>query len=169
MYLRLSNSLHSILPSVLCSKIKQYWLKFHAAGQRWIRVEPPGMVKPITHNQVETETRYHVVWFSQSQRLCSKWQIKMAVPTKLHQVPGSERIWNNYVDIQQKIMQFRFIISLYTCGCIFLGDPTWLDEVWRRIFLNTNSWYLTEALESIHTLFLPTKSSGAHLFQLYLF
>ncbi len=35
-------------------------------GQRWIRVEPLGMVQPITHNLVETETRYHVVWFSQS-------------------------------------------------------------------------------------------------------
>ncbi len=26
--------------------------------------------------------------------------------------PGSEGLWNNYVDIQQKIMQFRFIISV---------------------------------------------------------
>ncbi len=59
MYLRLSNSLHSILASVLCSEMKQYCLKFHALEQRWIRVEPCGMVQPIAHNQVETETRYH--------------------------------------------------------------------------------------------------------------
>ncbi len=84
MCLRSSNSLHSILESVLCSRMKQYWLKFHATGQLWIRVKPCGMVQPIAHNQVETETRYHVVWFSQSQWLCSKWRIKMAVPTKLH-------------------------------------------------------------------------------------
>ncbi len=84
MYLRLSNSLHNILASVLCSKIKQYWLKFYASGQRWIRVEPHGMVQPIAHDLVATETRYHVVLFSQWQRLCLKWRIKMAAPTKPH-------------------------------------------------------------------------------------
>ncbi len=146
--------------------MKQYWLKFHATGQHWIWVEPRGMVQPIAHNQVEMETRYLLVWFSQSQRLCLKWRIKMAAPTKLHQA-GSEGIWNNYVDIQQKLMQFRFIISLCSCGYISLGDPTWQDEVWRRILQNTNSWFLTEALKSMHTLFLPTKSAGARLFHWY--
>ncbi len=52
MYLRPSNSLHSILTTVLCKKIKQHGLKFHASGQRSIRVEPYGMVQPITHNLV---------------------------------------------------------------------------------------------------------------------
>ncbi len=131
--------------------MKQYWLKFHASGQHSIRVEPHGMVQPIAHNQVEMETRYHVVWFSQSQRLCSKWRINAHEATP--EAPGSEGIWNNYVDIQQKIMQFRFIISLCTCEYISLGNLTWQDEVWRRILLNTNSWYLTEALEIMHTLF----------------
>ncbi len=32
-----------------------------------------------------------------------------------------EGIWNNYVHIEQKIMQFRFIISLCTLGYISLG------------------------------------------------
>ncbi len=72
MYLRSSNSIHSILASVFCWKMKQYLLKFHATVQRWIQVEPLGMVQPITHNLVEMETRYHLVWFSQSQRLCLK-------------------------------------------------------------------------------------------------
>ncbi len=60
-----------------------------------------------------------------------------------------------------------FTISLYTCGYISLGDPTWQDDVSRKILLNTNSWYLTEALESMHTLFLPTKSAAARLFHWY--
>ncbi len=154
MYLRLSNSLHSMLASVLCTKMKQYWLKFYSTEQRWIRVESHGIVQPIAHNQVEKETRYHMIRFSQSQRLCSKWRIKMAAPMKLHQAPGSEGIWNNYVDIQPKIMQFRLTISLCTCGYISLGDLTWQDEVWRRILLNANSWYLAEALKScIHYSF----------------
>ncbi len=136
MYLRLSNSLHSILAFVLCSKMKQYWLKFHASGQRWIRVELCGMVQPITHNLVKMETRYYMVWFSQSQRLCSKWQIKMAAPTKPHALTiifaNSEGIWNNYSDIQQKIMQVRFIILLCTQGYNSLVDPIRQHNVWRK-------------------------------------
>ncbi len=136
MYLRLSKIAHSILVSVLCSKIKQYWLKFHALGQRWIRQEPCGIVQPITHNLVETKTRYHVVCFGQSQWLCSKWRIKMAVPTKAHMLAiifeNSEGIWNNYVDIQQKIMQVRYIILLCTWGYNSLVDPIRQHDVWRK-------------------------------------
>ncbi len=116
--------------------MKQYWLKFHALGQHWIWVEPHGMVQPITHNLVETETRYHVEWFILSQRLCSKWRIKMVVPTKPHALDinfaNSEGIWNNYVDIQQKIMQVRFIILLCTQGYISLIDPIRQHNVWRK-------------------------------------
>ncbi len=32
--------------------MKQHGLKLHASGQRSIRVEPRGMVQPITHNLV---------------------------------------------------------------------------------------------------------------------
>ncbi len=171
MYLWLSNRLHSILTSVLCSKMKQYWLQFHASDQDWIRVEPRGMVQPIAHNLVRMETRYHMVWFSQSQQLCSKWRIKMVAPMKPHTLviifANSEGISNNYFDIQQKIMLFRFIISLCTWGYISLGDPTCQHEVWRKILLNTNSWYLTKALKSMHTLFLPTNSAAACLFHWY--
>ncbi len=147
--------------------MKQYWLKFHASRQCWIRVEPRSMVQPITHNLVETETRYHMVWFSQSQWLCSKWQIKMAAPTKPNALAiifaNSEWIWNNYVDIQQKIMKFRFIISLCTWGYISLGDPTWRDEVWRKTCLNTN-WSKRHLVKRI---FFPTKSAAVHLFYQY--
>ncbi len=48
-----------------------------------------------------------------------------------------EGIWNNYVDIEHKIMQVRFIIFLCTWGYISLGDLTWQHEVWRKILLNT--------------------------------
>ncbi len=54
MYLQLSNSLHSILASILCSKMKPYCLKFHASGQCWIRVEPRCMVQPIAAAVFET-------------------------------------------------------------------------------------------------------------------
>ncbi len=111
MYLWLSNSLHSILVSVLCSIMKQYWLKFHATVQRWIRVEPHGIVQPITNNQVELETRYHMVWFSQSLRLWSKWRIKMVAPTKLHQTLKEYEIIR--LIYNRKSCSFRFIISVH--------------------------------------------------------
>ncbi len=117
--------------------MKQYWLKFHASGQHWIRVEPHGMVQPIAHNLVEMETRYHMVWFSQLQRLCSKWRIKMVVPTKPHKLAiifaNSEGIWNNYVDIQKKIMQVRFIILLCTWGYNSVVDPIMQHDVWGKL------------------------------------
>ncbi len=116
--------------------MKQYCLKFRAPGQRWIRVEPCGMVQPITLNLVKTETRYQVVWFSQSQRLCSKWRIKIVAPKKPHSLAiifvNSEGIWNNYVDIQPKIMQVRFIILLCTRGYNSLVDPIRQHDVWRK-------------------------------------
>ncbi len=66
MYLRSSNSLHSILVNVLCKKMKQYQLKFHGMGQRWIRVEPRGMVQPITHNLVhrKQDGSDHTTWYT---------------------------------------------------------------------------------------------------------
>ncbi len=140
-------------------------------GISGLRVEPHGMVQPIAHNLVETETRYHMIWFSKSQRQSSKWWIKMAAPMNPHALAvifaNSEGIWNNYVDIQQKIMQVRFIILLCTQGYNSLVDPIRQHEVWRKILLNTNSWYLTEAFEGMHTLFLLTKSAAAHLFHWY--
>ncbi len=54
-------------------------------------------------------------------------------------------IWTNYIDIEEKIMQVRFIIFLSTWGYNSLGDLTRQHEVWRKILLNTNGWYLTKA------------------------
>ncbi len=66
MYLRSSNSLHSILGTVLCKKIKQNGLKFHASGQLSIRVEPHGMVQLITHNLVylKQDGSDHTTWYT---------------------------------------------------------------------------------------------------------
>ncbi len=66
MYLRSSNSLHSILATVLCKKMKQHGLKFHASGQCSIRVEPSGMVQPITHNLVrrKQDGSDHTTWYT---------------------------------------------------------------------------------------------------------
>ncbi len=167
MYLRLLNSLHSILASVLCSKMKQYWLKFHASEQDWIRVEPRGMVQPIAHNLVETETRYHVVWFSQSQRLCSIWQIKMAAPTKPQALAiifaNSEGIWNNYVDIQQKMMQVRSIILLHIWGYNSLVDPITQHDVWRETRWAEGKLVVCRDCEK----FILTKSAAVRLFLQY--
>ncbi len=133
----------------------------------------------------------HMIWFSQSQRLCSKlrndvldlvtqsacvaYSLSLCVYVWLCHATTSEwsrlmtnkdgtlhphadsflqteGIWNNYVDIQQKIMQVRFNIFLSTWGYNSLGDPTRQHEVWRKILLNTNSSYLTEAFESMHVI-----------------
>ncbi len=48
-------------------KIKQHCLKFHAPGQRWIRVESHGMVQPIAAAVLET----------------SQWRIRLGYPVRL--------------------------------------------------------------------------------------
>ncbi len=65
MYLRSSNSLHSISASVLYKSMKQYCLKLHASWWRSIRVEPRGMVLPITHNLVlrKQDGIDHTTWY----------------------------------------------------------------------------------------------------------
>ncbi len=132
--------------------MKQYWLKFHASGQRWIRVEPLGMVQPITHNLVETETRYHMVWFSQSQWLCSKWRIKVAAHTKSHSLAiifaNSDGIWSNYVDLQQKIMQVGFIILLCTWGYNSLVDWSGSTMFEGKLVRPKANWWLVEIVEN---------------------
>ncbi len=52
-----------------------------------------------------------------------------------------EKIWNNYVDIQDQNMQVIFIILLCTQGYNSLCDPTKQHKVWRKYLatrLNTN-------------------------------
>ncbi len=64
MYLRSSNSLHSIL----AKKMKKHRVKFHAPGERTIRVEPCGMVQPITHNLVhrKQDGSDHTTWYTKA-------------------------------------------------------------------------------------------------------
>ncbi len=68
MYLRSSNSLLSILAFVLCKKMKQHWVKFHASGQRLIRVKPRGMVQPITHKLLhkKQDGSDHTTWYTKA-------------------------------------------------------------------------------------------------------
>ncbi len=143
MYLRSSNSLHIILVSVLCKKIKQYWLKFDASGQRSNRLEPSRMVQPIRHNcstRNKWQCPYHMVYKGENRsgNDINKMVALFCTSTSLVFCKLFEGIWNDYVDIEQKIMQFRFIISLCTWGYISLGNPTWQHEVWRKTRLNTN-------------------------------
>ncbi len=180
---------YRILSSVLCSKMKQYWLKFHASGQRWIRVEPRGMVQPITHNLVnrKQDGSTHVTWYTKVKVSNFFWSMwygsanrsgndvnKMAAPFCVL------LLFINTLDFLHTLKEYEIIkliynrkscslglLSLCTWGYISLGDPTWQQEVWRKILLNTNSCYLTEAFESMHTLFLLTKSAAAHLFHWY--
>ncbi len=163
--------------------MKQYWVKFHASGQCSIRVEPCGMVQPIIHKVVHrkqdgskmvyVDNFRWTTWYGSANHSCHNVN-KMVVPIRLQAVlllcKLIEGIWNNYIDIEQKIMQVTFSISLCTWGYISLGDPT-RQEVWRKILLNTNSWYLTERPKPwkacMHTLFLLTKSAAVHLFHWY--
>ncbi len=146
-YLRSSNSLHSILASVLCRK--------------WSNIDWNYMLRGSDYF---CRTMY--LSANRSKVINSRW-LRFLFIRMLSIFANSEGIWNNYVDIQQKFMQVRFITSLCTWGYISLGYPTWQHEVWRKILLNTNSWHLTEPFESMHTLFLPTKSAAAHLFHWY--
>ncbi len=82
-------------------------------------------------------------WYGSANRSCNDVN-KMAAPIRTLQAvlllcKLIEGIWNNYVNIEQKIMQIRFTISLCTWGYISLGDPTWQDDVWRKI-QTVNIW-----------------------------
>ncbi len=135
------------IASVLCKKMKQHWLKFHASGQCSIRVEPRGMVQPIIHNLVhwKQDGSDHTMWYRKVKVGNFRWTTygsanrscndvnKIAAPFSTSWIAFClqtlEGIWNNYVDMEQKIMQIRFIISLCTCRYISLGDLTWKHKV----------------------------------------
>ncbi len=155
MYLRSSNSLHNILPSVLCktneailTQIPCFRAALDSSGTTWY-----GSANHTLPGPPETRWQrpYHVVykcnlrwttWYGSANHSC-KYVNKMAVhfstSTVLLLCKLFEGIWNNYVDIEEKILQFRFIISLCTWGYISIGDPTWQHEVWRKTHLNTNA------------------------------
>ncbi len=46
-----------------------------------------------------------------------------------------EGIWNNYIDMEQQVVQVIFIIFLSTWGYNSLGDTTRQHEVWKKILL----------------------------------
>ncbi len=81
-----------------------------------------------------------MLWFSQSQwQWRKRWRLPVQYifqPVFLQWILMSERIWNNYIDIQDQNMQFIFIILLWNQGYNFLGDPTKQHKVWRKILLN---------------------------------
>ncbi len=47
-------------------------------------------------------------------------------------------IWNNYVDIEQQVVQVIFIIFLSTWGYNSLGDTTRQYEVWKKTLLQAD-------------------------------
>ncbi len=62
MYLRSSNSLHSILVSVLCKKNEATWTQIPCYG---VALDSSGMVQPITHNLVrrKQDGSDHTTWY----------------------------------------------------------------------------------------------------------
>ncbi len=58
-----------------------------------------------------------------TQCILGNFQYGGEVPQHSHFCKHFEGIWNNYIYIQQKNMQVRFIIFLSTRGCNSLGDP----------------------------------------------
>ncbi len=168
MYLRSSNSLHSILSSVLCKKMKQYWLKFHASGQhcgyidssgtRWYGSAPiPRGMVPIPCGIVQPITEAVLKTFAMTNKNGT-----------LHPHAGSHFCTLKEYEIITLIYNRKScrldLLFFWAPGAI---RPCRQHKVWRKILLNTNSWYLTEAFESMHTLFLLTKSAAACLFQWY--
>ncbi len=89
----------------------------------------------------------HMVWFSQlhitwsKRKQCTTAVAVFQMTNKdcgAHEdtrAANSEGIWNNYVYIQQKIMQVRFIILLCTQENNSLVDPTKQHDVWRKTCL----------------------------------
>ncbi len=137
--------------------MKQHGLKSHASGQRSIRVEPHGMVQPIRHNLVhrKQDSSDHTTWYTKAISIGPrgmvhpiavamtkiKWQ-RPSVHLAPHRIAFClqtlEGIWNNYVDIEQKVTQVIFIIFLSTCRYNSLSDSTRQHEVWKKILLQAD-------------------------------
>ncbi len=106
---------YSILASVLCSKMKQYCLKFHASGQRWIRVEPRGMVQPIPAAVLETTqehnwSRSHVIRMCSSQ--CTMVRPITVAMTKKMVAPSTIRFSACFSPVDLDVMKEYEIITL---------------------------------------------------------
>ncbi len=153
MYLISSNNLHTILSSVLCKKNEAILSKIPCCRGASSCVLTNSSVSLLCVRQFPYD---HVVCSANhsvdSGNDINKMAATFCTSTHLLFRKLFERIWNNYVDIEQKITQVRFIISLSTRGYNSLGDLTRQHRVWRKILLNTNSWYLTEAFKNMHTL-----------------
>ncbi len=91
--------------------MKQYCLKVHALGQRWIQVEPCRMVHQIRHNLVERKQdgSTHTTWYTR----CEGEGHKMEVfPVHMQAIifANSLKEYEIITLIYNKIMQVRFII-----------------------------------------------------------
>ncbi len=143
-------------------KMNQYWFKFHDIGEL-LCVNQLNCLRLC----VQQFPWDHMVWFSLSQYTSGNDVNKKATPfctsTCFLFCKLFEGIWNNYIDIEQKIIQVTFIISLCTWGYISLANPIWQYEVSRKQRLNTNwsKWHL------VKRIFLPTKSAAVRLFLWY--
>ncbi len=143
MYLRSSNIPHSILATVLCKRNVATWTQIPCFG---VALDSSGTTWYGSANHTQPgppETRwhrsYHVVykghfcwttWYCSANHSCSDVN-KMAAPISRSSstqycfcFQTFEGIWNNYVDIEQKVMQVIFIIFLSTWGYNSLGYPT---------------------------------------------
>ncbi len=151
-YLWLSNILHSILMYVLCKKWSNTHSNLMVRGSGFNKQflwDHVSMDQPITHN---TQTRWQdpVKWPRGIFEPIEVIQDGSALPCLYKPAwPHFCKLFegiilNNYVDIQQQIMQVRFIIFLCTWGYNSLGNPTRQHNVWRKTCLNTNwsKWHL---------------------------
>ncbi len=115
------------------------------------------MIQPITHNldHWKQDGSDHTMWYIKAISVRPRGMVQpIAVAmTKIkwrrpsvHPAPHSiafclrtlERIWNNYIDIEQKVMQIEFIIFLSTWGYNSLGDSTRQHEVRKKILLQAD-------------------------------
>ncbi len=134
-YLRSSNSLHSILAFVLC--------------KTWSNIDSNSMLRGSAVFISIRVFPYYVfgnfhgtTWYGSANRSsCARnFQNKdgaLHPSTCWLSFLQTEGIWTNYVDIEPKIMKVRFIIFLSTWGYNSLGDPTRQHKVWRKTRLNT--------------------------------
>ncbi len=116
--------------------MKQYWFKFHAAGQRCGYID-----SSISVLSVWQFLWNHVVWFIQSQRLCSKHFVMTNKDGAHHPSTSWFFLWRNMKQLHWYTrykhvgyVHYAFVHPRYNS----LGDPTRQYEVWKKIHLNTN-------------------------------
>ncbi len=126
----------------------------------------------LTNIVLNVHAFHGTTWYSSANRSgndVNEMVAPFCTPTCLLFCKLFKGIWNNYVEIQWKIMQVIFIIFWCIWGKNSLSDPTRQHKVWRKKLLHyhyvNTKWSHWKHITQ--RIFLPIKSTAVCLFHWY--